>query len=194
MLPGWLPSLPSFPRPHRFSSRLGNNTVEIEEVAVVEAEVDDNDDDNDGTLGSSTKMRPTTTSRKVKNRKATERMNFSINRCSLFCTFSIAALIFICILMFMPKGLIFVVNELHFENTVAKGKDACLFIRKIPPSYDGPKGLYNNHRLPFLKMVWLNGIFHLCFYFIFPSQRTYGMCFCMYRRFGFLFLVVGVAC
>ena len=126
MLPGWLPLLPSFPHPHRFSSRLGNNMVEMEEVEVVEEDVDS---DNNGTLISFTKMRPTTTSSKVKSRKATKRMNFSINRCSLFCTFSIAALIFICILMFMPKGLIFVVNELHFENTVAKGKDACLFIR-----------------------------------------------------------------
>jgi len=97
-----LPSLPSFHRPHRFSSRLWNNTVEIAEVEVVEEDVDD--DNDDGTLVSSTKMRPTTMSSKVKNRKATERMNFSNNRCSLFCTFSIAALIFILmLLMFMPK-------------------------------------------------------------------------------------------
>jgi len=76
-----------------------------------------------------------------------------------------------------PKWLIFVVNSLHSENTVAKGKDVGLIIRNIGGS---PTGIPRSDDLQkvcttiivylFVKMVWLNSIFHICFiYFSLPT-------------------------
>ena len=84
--------------------------------------------------------------------------------------------------------------SLHSENTVAaKGKDAGLLIRNIggsptgiPRSDDLQKVCTKQSSFTFSSR-WYGWIaFSISVLFIFPSQRTYGMCFCMYRRFGFL--------